>query len=49
MKSNLVTHQGYQELHDKLNHLWKRYRPEITGKVAWAASLEDCSENADYH
>ncbi|WP_038468044.1 transcription elongation factor GreB [Candidatus Sodalis pierantonius] len=49
MKSNLITRQGYRELHDELDHLWKRYRPEITEKVAWAASLGDRSENADYH
>jgi len=28
--------------------LWRQYRPEITEKVAWAASLGDRSENADY-
>lgn len=49
MKTNLITRQGYQELQDELDHLWKRYRPEITEKVAWAASLGDRSENADYH
>ncbi|MEN3257617.1 transcription elongation factor GreB [Sodalis endosymbiont of Spalangia cameroni] len=49
MKSNLITRQGYRELNDELDHLWKRYRPEITEKVAWAASLGDRSENADYH
>lgn len=32
----------------ELNHLWREYRPEITQKVAWAASLGDRSENADY-
>ena len=31
------------------NHLWKVERPETTKKVAWAASLGDRSENADYH
>ncbi|TCV93672.1 transcription elongation factor GreB [Biostraticola tofi] len=49
MKTNLLTRQGYQELQDELDHLWKRYRPEITEKVSWAASLGDRSENADYH
>ncbi|MFT4465283.1 MAG: transcription elongation factor GreB [Sodalis sp. (in: enterobacteria)] len=49
MKTNLITRQGYQELQDELDHLWKRYRPEITEKVACAASLGDRSENADYH
>ncbi|HEY0210327.1 transcription elongation factor GreB [Acerihabitans sp.] len=49
MKTNLITRQGYQELQEELDHLWKRYRPEITEKVSWAASLGDRSENADYH
>ena len=49
MRSNLITSQGYQQLNDELNYLWKTHRPEITQKVAWAASLGDRSENADYH
>ncbi|WP_413736721.1 transcription elongation factor GreB [Sodalis sp. RH21] len=49
MKTNLITRKGYQELQAELDHLWKRYRPEITEKVSWAASLGDRSENADYH
>ncbi len=32
----------------QLNYLWRDYRPEITKKVAWAASLGDRSDNADY-
>lgn len=48
MKTNLITAEGYQELERELNYLWRTYRPEITQKVAWAASLGDRSENADY-
>ncbi len=47
-KTKLITAKGYQKLKDELNHLWKVYRPEITQKVTWAASLGDRSENADY-
>ncbi len=37
-----------KKLEAELDHLWREYRPEITQKVAWAASLGDRSENADY-
>ncbi len=36
------------KLKTELNYLWREYRPEITKKVTWAASLGDRSENADY-
>lgn len=48
MKANLITKHGYKELEDELTYLWKVHRPEITEKVAWAASLGDRSDNADY-
>ncbi|MCI4003786.1 transcription elongation factor GreB [Dickeya dianthicola] len=48
MKTDLITREGYEALHQELNYLWKERRPEITEKVAWAASLGDRSENADY-
>lgn len=48
MKTKLITEQGYVELKKELDHLWRVYRPEITQKVTWAASLGDRSENADY-
>lgn len=48
MRSNLITSEGYKQLKDELDFLWKDQRPEITKKVAWAASLGDRSENADY-
>ncbi|MFB2816199.1 transcription elongation factor GreB [Shewanella xiamenensis] len=48
MKTNLITREGFDKLNAELNHLWREYRPEITKKVTWAASLGDRSENADY-
>lgn len=35
-------------LKKELDYLWREHRPDITQKVAWAASLGDRSENADY-
>ncbi|WP_417762699.1 transcription elongation factor GreB [Shewanella sp.] len=48
MRTDLITPEGYDTLAKELDHLWREYRPEITKKVAWAASLGDRSENADY-
>lgn len=48
MKTNLITPQGLEKLQAELDYLWREYRPEITQKVTWAASLGDRSENADY-
>lgn len=48
MKTNLITREGFQALQKELSELWKIERPEVTKKVAWAASLGDRSENADY-
>ncbi|WP_374439689.1 transcription elongation factor GreB [Pseudomonas panipatensis] len=48
MSTNLITKSGFEALKAELDHLWRVYRPEITQKVAWAASLGDRSENADY-
>lgn len=48
LKTNLITREGLEKLTQELNYLWREYRPEITQKVAWAASLGDRSENADY-
>jgi transcription elongation factor GreB len=48
LKTKLVTEQGFAALKQELDHLWRVYRPEITQKVTWAASLGDRSENADY-
>lgn len=49
MDTNLITPEGYAELQQELDYLWREERPEITKKVQWAASLGDRSENADYH
>ncbi|WP_426149561.1 transcription elongation factor GreB [Pseudomonas sp. DC3000-4b1] len=48
MPTNIITRQGHDKLKEELDYLWSRHRPEITQKVAWAASLGDRSENADY-
>ncbi len=45
----LITPEGLEKLKAELDHLWRVERPETTQKVAWAASLGDRSENADYH
>lgn len=48
MRTDLITREGFDKLTNELNYLWREHRPEITQKVAWAASLGDRSENADY-
>ena len=48
MNTKIITREGHEALKQELDHLWRVYRPEITQKVAWAASLGDRSENADY-
>lgn len=48
LKTNLITREGFDKLRDELNYLWTEHRPEITKMVAWAASLGDRSDNADY-
>lgn len=48
MPTNIITRQGHDKLKEELDYLWSQHRPEITQKVAWAASLGDRSENADY-
>lgn len=48
MKTAIITRKGYQALQKEQDTLWRKERPEITKKVAWAASLGDRSENADY-
>jgi transcription elongation factor GreB len=49
MKTPLITPEGLDKLKAELDHLWRVERPDTTQKVAWAASLGDRSENADYH
>jgi transcription elongation factor GreB len=48
LPTNIITRAGHTALKTELDRLWHAYRPEITQKVAWAASLGDRSENADY-
>jgi len=48
LSTNIITTEGHEALKKELDHLWRVYRPEITQKVTWAASLGDRSENADY-
>lgn len=48
MSTPLITRQGYENLKNELDNLWRVQRPEVTKIVSWAASLGDRSENADY-
>ncbi|MBP0942681.1 transcription elongation factor GreB [Pseudomonas alliivorans] len=48
MSTRIITKQGHDALKKELDYLWREHRPDITQKVAWAASLGDRSENADY-
>lgn len=48
MRTPLITREGYEKLRQELDNLWRVERPQVTEKVAWAASLGDRSENADY-
>jgi len=48
MRTPLITRQGYEQLKQELDDLWRIERPEVTKIVSWAASLGDRSENADY-
>lgn len=45
---NYMTPQGFQALKTELKMLVEVQRPELVQTVAWAASLGDRSENADY-
>ncbi|MBN2646723.1 MAG: transcription elongation factor GreB [Thiotrichales bacterium] len=47
-KTKLITQEGFNRLQAELDQLWRKERPEVTKIVAWAASLGDRSENADY-
>lgn len=48
MTRKLLTAEGYDILRNELDHILRVERPETTKVVAWAASLGDRSENADY-
>src|SRR5919106_2019894 len=45
---NYITPAGYARLEAELRTLVEVERPEVVKTVAWAASLGDRSENADY-
>src|SRR5688500_3203431 len=45
---NYITPGGYARLEAELRKLVELERPEVVRTVAWAASLGDRSENADY-
>ncbi|HXM81290.1 MAG TPA: transcription elongation factor GreB [Burkholderiales bacterium] len=45
---NYITPEGYARLKAELKQLAEAERPEVVKTVAWAASLGDRSENADY-
>jgi transcription elongation factor GreB len=45
---NYITRPGYARLEAELRRLVEIERPEVVKTVAWAASLGDRSENADY-
>src|SRR6266850_540137 len=45
---NYITPEGYARLKAELKQLVEAERPEVVKTVAWAASLGDRSENADY-
>lgn len=47
-RKNYITPQGFKRLQDEYDFYKKEERPRITKLVAWAASLGDRSENADY-
>src|SRR5919201_2887100 len=45
---NYITPAGFARLKSELKQLVEVERPEVVKTVAWAASLGDRSENADY-
>jgi len=45
---NYISPAGFARLKAELRSLVERERPEVVKTVAWAASLGDRSENADY-
>ena len=47
-EKNYISPAGYARLKAELKELVEAERPEVVRTVAWAASLGDRSENADY-
>ena len=48
MTFKFVTREGHQLIKEEFTEIWEKIRPEVVEKLAWAASLGDRSENADY-
>jgi len=48
MDTDVITPEGFADLQQELDRLWREERPATTKIVQWAASLGDRSENADY-
>ena len=46
--SPFITEEGYQDLTDEYNHLWRVKRPEVVKALSEAAAEGDRSENAEY-
>jgi len=49
MDPNYITPNGLEKIRRELTWLEKEERPRIVAEVAYAASLGDRSENAEYH
>lgn len=45
---NYVTAEGMALLKGEFSELWNDLRPKVADRLAWAATLGDRSENADY-
>jgi transcription elongation factor GreB len=45
---NYITPRGYKRLLDEQQQIWSVIRPKVVDEVAYAASLGDRSENAEY-
>jgi len=48
MSDRFITPQGLARIRAEYDELFGIERPKIVETVSWAASLGDCSENADY-
>ena len=46
--SKFITPEGYDDLSDELDCLWRLKRPEVTKAITAAAAEGDRSENAEY-
>lgn len=43
-----ITREGWQQLADELDYLWREKRPHVTRELSAAAAEGDRSENAEY-